>query len=142
MVVKSEGIRDEPEIIDALRGLLRDFAEVRVVDDLDRVQRRRHELVVLPLIPRVLPHRLHAVSSPDRRRGQLQPRRGLVDALQPHFFLRAVAGHAFLVPHVQLARPRLLQVAPVDVRRKYAPLPAPRAHRRRAPVRQRRVRCD
>lgn len=47
MVVESEGIGDEPEVIHALRGLLRDLAEVRVVNDLDRVQRRGHELVVL-----------------------------------------------------------------------------------------------
>lgn len=47
MVVEGEGIGDEAEVVHALRGLLRDLAEVRVVNDLDRVQRRGHELVVL-----------------------------------------------------------------------------------------------
>ena len=142
MVVEGEGIGDESEVVDALRGLLRDLAEVRVVDDLDRVQRRGHELVVLRLALSSKPHRFHAVPAPDRGRRELQARRGLVDALQPHFLLRTVAIHALLVPHVELAQPRILQVAPVDVRRKHAALPASHAHRRRRIVRQRRVRRD
>lgn len=50
MVVEREGVRHESEIVHALRRLLRDLAEIRIVNNLDRVQRRRHELVVLPRI--------------------------------------------------------------------------------------------
>ena len=127
VVVERVGGAHEAEVVHALRGALRDLAEVDVVDQRDAVQRRRRELRVLRLTRRSRRHRLDRLAAPDGGRDHLALRLLLLRLLLP-LGLLLLAGHLPLVPRVVLAAPVLRQVVPVDVPRAPPHLPAPLAH--------------